>query len=117
MALSTLEREDLVRRVSARVKHSRVGASHVRDAVDRVVEALPPMPNARPATLVVVTRADMPDLASRLRRAVPAPAFAELVAEQSGRHTVVVASVHALHRDAVQQAAAALGATWTERDA
>lgn len=103
------EREALVRQVQTRV-HRGVKPHEVRDAVERVVAALPASLGAPPVAEVVVTvsAASMPDLASRLRRDLGLPAAVGVAS--AGRYTVVVARVPEGEVEAWERAAEAMGA-------
>jgi hypothetical protein len=110
------EREALERQVQARV-HREVKPQQVRDAVDRVVAALPESLGAPVAAgvVVVVSATSMPDLASRLRGDLRLPPGVGMAT--AGRHTVVVARVPGDEVPAWERAAAAVGARCALRDA
>ncbi len=119
MKVTSTDRDELVRRVTRRLHGTPVRPTVVRDAVERVLEALPSrMPAAAPSMrLVVVHRAGMPDLSSRLRATLPADARAvEFALATEGRHTVVVARGSEVEVSAIQEAATKLGAFCTIRD-
>ncbi len=105
-----------MRQVHARTSR-RVSAAEVRDAVDRVLGALPDDAPSAPAATVVLTASSMPDLASRVRSALGSRApWLESAVATEGRHTVVVARVAASDVDLCAATAASLGAHCTRRD-
>lgn len=112
------DREELVRRVLRRVSGTRVRAELVRDAVDRVLSALPvEAPVAVRSRVVIAHRESTPDLASRWRQAAgDAVAFVELAAATEGRHTVVAARVPDAQVGAATDAATRLGAGCSVRE-
>lgn len=105
-----------MRQVHARTSR-RVSAAEVRDAVDRVLGALPDEAPVPAAAMVVLTASSMPDLASRLRTALGSRApWHESAVATEGRHTVVVARVAASDVDVCAATAASIGAQCTRRD-
>jgi hypothetical protein len=118
MVVSPAEHEELVRRVTERVAHRRVDGALVRSVVDRVVGALATRDVApvRGRAVVVVSAESMPDLASRLRAALPSVELQGAAVAREGRHTVVVAHVDAAGMDSVRIAAQAIGARIVVRE-
>ncbi len=121
MVLSHAERDDLIARVERKLARRRVPGAVVADAVDRVVRALaerepvPPAPAEsaeRTMTVAAVSADSMPDLASRLRRALAAAgaSIGELGSATEGRHTVVTLELENGQSDALRAAVAQLGA-------
>lgn len=119
MRVTSTDRDELARRVTRRLHGTPVRPALVRDVVERVIGALPAeAPAAAPVLRIAVVHRDgMPDLASRLRGALPDGAtLASLALATEGRHTVVVVRGGDAELDAVQEAAARLGASCTIRD-
>ena len=124
MVLSHAERDDLIARVERKLARRRVPGAVVADAVDRVVRALaerepaPPAPRVpaesaeRTMTVAAVSADSMPDLASRLRRALATAgaSIGELGSATEGRHTVVTLELENGQSDALRAAVAQLGA-------
>ena len=121
MVLSHAERDDLIARVERKLARRRVPGAVVADAVDRVVRALaerepvPPAPAEsaeRTMTVAAVSADSMPDLASRLRRALATAgaSIGELGSATEGRHTVVTLELENGQSDALRAAVAQLGA-------
>ncbi len=118
MVVSPAERETLLRQVHARVRR-RVSAAEVRDAVDRVLGALPGASASPVADVVVVVSAmSTPDLASRFRAALAGRAqLTDTAVATEGRHTVMVARVSATDAVICRDVAAQLGASCSQRAA
>ena len=117
MVLSPAERVELVQRVRRLVTNRAVDVTVVRSAVDRVLATLATRePPADESRVVAVSAERMPDLASRLRGAVPGTVLRELAVASAGRHTVLVARVGAGEVDALSAAALGMGAQVAVRD-
>lgn len=112
MVLSSAEHDDLIRRVERLVRHRGLDRSVIAGAVDRVLGGLRTASFEPAGThMMVVTAESMPDLASRLRRAVPPDiALGDVGVASAGRHTVVTARVRASEVAALRQAAERVGA-------
>lgn len=118
MQVSPVEREELIRRVTRRMGRAAARAEVV-GVVDRVLAALATAAGASGAgdQVVVVTGESMPDLASRLRRAVDRGVSLDgLAVATEGRHTVCVARVDGAQVPAVRAAAEKIGARMAARD-
>ena len=97
MVLSSADRDELIQRVEHKLGTTSVRRAVIRDAVDRTLGALAEVSaegTGAPTTLVVVA-APVPDLASRLRRAVQHQSIAVegMASATEGRHTVVILRV------------------------
>jgi hypothetical protein len=117
MVLSPTERDDLIARVERKLARRRLPHAIIADAVDRVAGALAAREGGvgaeqRSMRLVAVCADSMPDLASRLRRALASAgtSIGELGSATEGRHTVVTLEVEDGQSDALQSAVAQLGA-------
>lgn len=109
------DRDDLIARVERHLVHERFDHDTVAGAVDRVLSALPEV-TAPPSSIVVVSAASKPDLASRLRAALPEEwRHAPLAVAHDGRHTVVCCEVPSAHVQVVATAAAQIGAEFIVR--
>ncbi|MCC6318657.1 MAG: hypothetical protein IT361_13330 [Gemmatimonadaceae bacterium] len=113
MVLSSAERDELIRRVTERVAHRHGRDALIASVVDRVVGALaerdiPPAP-ATDQT-VVVSAESMPDVASRLKAAMPGVTLEDVAVASEGRHHVLVARASGATLDAIRAAAEAIGA-------
>jgi hypothetical protein len=118
MVLSHAERDDLIARVERKLARRDVPRAVVVDAVERVAGALVARERdgrdgaERPVTVVAVCADSMPDLASRLRRALAerGASIGELGSATEGRHTVVTLEIENGKTEALQRAVAQLGA-------
>lgn len=122
MVFSLAERDDLIARVERKLTRRRVERTIIADAVDRVASALAarderPVAASAPGAVVAVSADSMPDLASRLRRALEAEGsrIGELGSATEGRHTVVTLLLGKDQEGALDRAAAQLGARVVKR--
>lgn len=113
MSHSSEDRRLLIARVEHHLGSTRVPRAEVERVVDRVLASVNTRRAEEPSVRVVtVTASSMPDLASRLRRALGDSAR-NFVMEGAteGRHTVVVLRVPAAEVPQVETAARQIGAT------
>ncbi|MGQ0765669.1 MAG: hypothetical protein ACT4OZ_08385 [Gemmatimonadota bacterium] len=113
MQLSPTDRTRLAARVQALLAPERVSRRELEAAIDRVASRVEtPNVEAAVSTHVVVLRADsMPDLASRLRAALPLNLrAATLGTATEGRHSVVCCEVPLTSVEDVRTAALKIGA-------
>lgn len=119
MVLSSVEQDDLVRRVERLVRHRGIDRTVISGAVDRVLGSLrtASVEQEMVTHTVVVMAESMPDLASRIRSAVqPAVTLRDLGMASQGRHTVLTARVLPSEVDALRQAAERLGVRFVVRE-